>query len=183
MNDIERTRLADRMPRVALGQDEWTPAELGRVAADADLAAEWRVVQAAARLGDRGAALVDPQRVAVAVTARLDTPVPVSGRSGPRRAWWAVTGLAAAAALFLVVWPAVRGPAGPAPAPAPVAASGALTIDLPELEALDETSLAQVLQGVGPTGTGGTLESTTAPASDLTETELHTLLGEFEEVS
>lgn len=184
MNDLERTRLSDRMPRVALGEDEWTPAELGRLTGDADLAAEWRVVQAVVRLGERGAARVDPRRVAAAVAARLDEPASVPARRARRQGWWAVTGLAAAAAVFLVLWPAVRGPAGTAPAgTAGGTATVTLTIDLPELEALDETSLAQVLNGVGTTGTGGTLEATTAPATDLTETELNTLLGELEEAS
>ena len=117
------THLSDRMPDVALGRSRWTAAEERHLSVCADCRAEWTIVSAARRLGSALPAPSDPVVTAARVLGRI-ADERTRGRTRARA--WIAAGLAAAAALAVVV--GSRQSRGTAPAagstpdvPAPVA--------------------------------------------------------------
>lgn len=169
MND-QHEALRERMPEVAGGAAEWTTAEAAHLAACADCAAEWQVLQVARRLGSSAAARVNTARLGAEVLAGLERE---RKRARWKRAGW-LTGLAAAAVLALLVW---RGrPTVTAPVETAVAE---YRLPLAELESLDEEQLQAVLEALdAPLGEGG---STGGPTlGDLDDTQLERVLRSLE---
>jgi hypothetical protein len=170
--------LSERMPLVVHGQAEWSAEESAHLAGCADCAAEWRLVQSAATLGASAAARIDPTRLAKQVQAE------VAARTRAarwKRGGW-VSGLAAAAAVALVLWsgrshrPVIT---APPPQSGTATATTDFTLPMAELEGLDSTQLEQVLDGldapVGASGTGG------VPSfGDLDDTQLERVLRSLE---
>jgi hypothetical protein len=149
--------LTDKMPLVAHGQLTWTEAEAAHFAECRDCRAEWQLIQTAR---DLRAAPVDETRLADAVLAGVARRTRLARW---RRNGW-LTGLAAAAAVALVVW---RGGAdrtgqsvthGVDSSPA-LATEAGFHLPLAELEGLDAEQLQSVLEGldapVGREGPGG----------------------------
>lgn len=161
--------LQDRMPAVARGEDRWAAADLAHIGGCAECAAEWSVVEDTVRLG-RATPMVDPGQVAATVLGRLGAD---RARARTRRRWvGGVIGVAAAAALTFVLWPA----AGPSPA-APEAAPA--SVFLPELDSLTVGQLQSVLGAVDrPLGSDRTLDS--SGLSGLSDDELSAVLQSME---
>ena len=135
--------LSDRMPAVALGRAQWTPQEIQHLQGCRACQQEWEVVGAGSRLGQRSEAGIDTEAVAASVLQRLR-----DERAGShvRRSTWAVSGLAAAAAIIMAIWAGNgRDPAGTIRQNGSLAA-GQLEIPLPELENLQAAELDTVLQ-------------------------------------
>ncbi len=163
--------LRERMPDVAHGAGAWTEAEAAHLAACVECAAEWRLVRTALHLGDAAARRVNPARLAAAVASGVVRERRVSRW---KRAGW-LTGLAAAAAVALVVW------WGSAPSDTPVMADTVAEYLLPlaELESLDEVQLQAVLDALdAPLGDGGSAGGPTL--GDLTDTQLERVLRSLE---
>ena len=162
--------LADRLPDVVHGRATWTDDEARHIAGCDGCAAEWRLVRAGSMLG-RGTVL-DHDAVATAVLARLRRPDAVPVR--PRVPWSTVAlGLAAAASIaFAVVWSRDN-----ASVPSPAAPVVAL---LPELNALTEGELEQVLGLIEASVPGEAAGVRPAQMSDLTDDELERLLRSVE---
>jgi hypothetical protein len=153
--------LSDRMPDVALGRARWTADEERHLATCAECRAVWAIVSTASRLGPRIPMTRTPEDIAGRVLELLR--IERAAVRGTRRAWTAA-GLAAAAAVVLVLW-AQRSDLGPgAPpsgggtAPAPVAAAPGETarptpnvrlaaeLAIPELDSLPEEALDSILR-------------------------------------
>lgn len=163
--------LSDRMPAVAAGRAEWSPAEAAHLAGCADCTAEWRLMAAARGLGAT-ASRVDPAAMAARVTARLAAPAPtrVLRFRLPRGGW--VVGLAAAAAVVLaVVVP--RRPSVPGPPAAAVAGQA-----LPELDDLSTAELEAILREVEGPPTADVVEP--SGMGDLNAGELERVLRSWE---
>lgn len=165
--------IQDRIPLVANGLSSWTPGEAAHFTDCPDCAAEWHIVSTARRLGDAAAGQVDADRVSRRVMARL-----ASDRAGRRwRIGGGIAGLAAAAAVVLMVRTAVvRSPSGAATTP-PVAA--VLHVPIAELESLDTAELESVLDGLDqPLGSGAAPD---APhLGDLDDVQLERVLRSLE---
>ena len=169
--------LQERMPEVAAGTAEWTPAEMAHLAGCDECAREWRIVSAARRLGGAAAGRIDPAAMATRVVAELGSP--------PRRRWgrslW-VSGLAAAAVVVLVLRVGF-----PGTTPALVPDSTALaagdpvgtTIPMAELDALDADQLEAVLEQLD--GAAATAPTGDMPAmGDLDDHQLERILRSLE---
>ncbi|HEU5357640.1 MAG TPA: hypothetical protein VFU45_00870 [Gemmatimonadales bacterium] len=161
--------LQERMPAVARDEDRWSAADLAHVRGCAECSAEWSVVEGTVRLGHATPA-VDPGRTAAAVVRRLGAD---RVRARVRRRWvGGAVGVAAAAALAFVLWPAAR----PAPA-APVELQA--SVFLPELDSLTVDQLKAVLGAVDrPLGSDRTLDS--SGLSGLSDDELSAVLQSME---
>ncbi|MEO8449659.1 MAG: hypothetical protein ABI647_07720 [Gemmatimonadota bacterium] len=160
-------RLSDRMVAVVHGGDPWTAEEQAHLVGCGDCAKEWKVVVIAAGLGK--SISLDGSALAARVTERLKTEPP-RARSRILRiaAQWGV-GLAAAAALILVVRPGPPRPDREQPRAVEV---------LHELDDLNADELEEVLRSVEIEGTAG---ATADPAiGDLTPSELERLLHSLE---
>ena len=167
--------IQDRMPLIASGAAVWTDPESAHLAGCADCSATWQIVETARALGESAARRVDPAQVGGAVLARL--------REERRAARWKrggwIAGLAAAAAIVLIVWgkSAPGGLGGPS---VPVAAvTQPLRVPLAELERLDAAQLEAVLDGIDqPLGAGAAPD---APhLGDLDDHELERVLRSLE---
>lgn len=167
--------LSDRMVLVAHGTAEWTAAETEHLAACADCRHEWRLVKGAPRIGSEAARRTDPARVSAQVLATLA----VERR---RRRWFragGLVGLAAAAALAIMVSTADwRAPGSDAGSMVAVETDG-FHLRLAELESLDEAELEAILDGLEvplSEGAGG------APPAlgDLDDTQLERVLRSLE---
>ena len=135
MTEPDCEMLRDRMPDVARGTARWSAAEATHLTACADCRAEWVLVRAALPLGARVEAEFDAAGAARAVSARLRRAATIRWPA-PRY----LVGLAAAAALALVVVRPVQSPAaGPA---------AAETRFLPELDSLTLDELTRVAEGL-----------------------------------
>ncbi len=169
MND-EHEALRDQMPEVAGGAAQWSAAEAAHLAGCADCAAEWRLIQAAQKLGEAAAHRVNSSRLGAAVLAGVTRERRV--RRWLRAGW--LTGLAAAAVLLLMVW---RGrPQSAAPTETAVAE---YRLPLAELESLDEQQLQAVLDALeAPIGAGGSADGPTL--GDLDDTQLERVLRSLE---
>lgn len=158
--------LSERMPAVARGEAHWDATALAHLAVCRECAAEWRVVSAVAALG-RAAPAIDPEAVGRLVLRRLAAS---GGRRRRARRWLgAVTGLAAAAAIVLMLWSPTRRVVSEPEAP----------VFLPELDSLTAVQLESVLGSVDrPLGTVRTLD---APGlSGLSDDQLADVLQSME---
>ncbi|MBL8980039.1 MAG: hypothetical protein JNM53_16605 [Gemmatimonadetes bacterium] len=167
--------LSDRMVLVADGTADWSAAEAEHLASCPDCREEWRLIQGARRLGTEAARRTDAGRVSRLVLATL-------AGERRRRRWVRVGGLvgiAAAAALAIMVSTADRrGSGGEAGSIAVVGAEG-LQLRLAELESLNEAELEAILDGLDvplSEGAGG------APPAlgDLDDTQLERVLRSLE---
>lgn len=164
------TRLSDRMPAVAAGNARWTTADSAHLAACADCAAEWELVQRAAALGAGEARGLEMGQLSTDVLARVRIDRRVQGL---RRRAAAVLSVAAAAAIALSVWVAGK------PDPAPPPRESAFVVPLVELEALEAEDLELVLDGLAsPLSEGTSLDTPTL--GDLDSTELERVLRAWE---
>lgn len=166
-------RLSDRMPDVVHGRSRWTPDEAAHLAGCADCRRELALVQATVAMGRKAPRLTDPAGLAATVERRL-AGARTRRRDGTRR----LAGLAAAAALMIMVWG--RWPERPAPTAAGSAGSPAQAlVPLPELELLDPAELDSLLQRMEmPSAGSSTLD---APGlGDLEDTELEQVLDTWE---
>ncbi len=166
-------QVTERMVAVAHGAGAFTVEEQAHLAGCADCAREWRLVQAAGRLGDRAAGRLEPARISNAVLGQL--------QAERRRSRWirrgALAGLAAAAALVLMV--RTGGPAPVTGGDRPGIATAGLYVPLAELESLDEGQLEAVLEGLeAPLTEGGAV----APPAlgDLDDAQLERVLRSLE---
>jgi hypothetical protein len=132
-------QLSDRMASVAQGRSAWSPAESGHLASCPDCAAEWRVLQAGARIGAHVAETLPVDFLATRVVAAV-------GGAARRRSWWlrlrwVTVPAAAAAAIALVVLPGGERAwsGGSSPGVAEVSL-------LPELDPLDASDLELVME-------------------------------------
>lgn len=168
---LECDELQDRMPQVAAEASPWTPEEAAHLTSCDGCAAEWRLVVTARRLGAAAAAQVDPARLAHEVLAGVAT----RNRADRwKRAGWLV-GLAAAAALVLVVW---RG-GQPGAELATVTPAEEFHLPLAELDVLDSPILEAVLEGFdAPVGDGSTVDG--PRLGDLDDTQLERVLRSLE---
>jgi hypothetical protein len=159
-------QLSDRMPAVARHEASWSAEEQAHLAACPDCQAEWELVSVATDLGADVAGDLDVHHVTERVLGRLRADR--HGRS--RRMGWAVTGIAAAAAVMLAVWagrPGQRlGPVSHRPVGVDVA-----QLPLPELDSLGTPELEAVLQSLdAPIGTSvETVDSTELDSLDTPE--------------
>lgn len=169
-------RLSDRMPDVALGRSAWAPEEEAHLLACAECQAEWAVIGAAVGLGSRAPSPGDPAAMAAAIGRRLARER-AERRDRARR--WSVAGLAAAAAVTLVVWTRTPGrPPGAGTGPVPTAAGQAL-VPLPELELLEPAELDSLLDRMeAPVAGSSTLDAPTL--GELEDTELEQVLATWE---
>jgi hypothetical protein len=169
----ECTLLSDRMPEVALGRSEWTSEENRHLAACESCLAEWRLVQAASRLGEGHLPEIDASRLSRAVWIRVRAAHTQAGRRRVR----SVAGLAAAAAIAGLIWAGSVTHRKPAE---PIASSAArLRMPLPELDSLQPSELNSVLQTIDESGA----ESSTADSPELGELdneEFETVLDYWE---
>jgi hypothetical protein len=160
------TDLSDRMPDVALGRSRWTADEEHHLATCAECRAEWAIVSTASRLAPRIPIARTPEDIARHVLERIRTER--AAARGIRRGW-AVAGLAAAAAVGLVVWaqrvdtrPGAPQTGGTTPAPV-AAASG-------------ETALPAPRVPLGPAATGRLAELAIPELDSLPEEALDSIL-------
>jgi hypothetical protein len=169
----ECIELSDRMPAVIVGRQEWSPEERRHLGECASCRAEWELVQAANRLGEKISWRIDEGRVSQVVMARLAS---VQAARRQRRAWSAA-GLAAAAAIAGLIWTGSgvdRTQRNPVPS-----AVAALQIPLPELDSLQPAELDSVLQAIDEAGArGSTLDS--PDLGELDNDELETVLDYWE---
>ena len=141
-------QLSDRMPAVARGEVSWSAAEESHLATCSECRLEWELVSAASGLGRDVTASLDPHHVTERVLGRLRA----ERRSRGRRIRWTVAGVAAAAAVTLVVW--VGSPRRPSRIAAPTPAADVAEIPLPELDSLATPELEAVLHALDtPIGT------------------------------
>jgi hypothetical protein len=165
-------RLSDRMPEVVHGRSRWTPDEAAHLAGCADCRRELALVQATVAMGRKAPRLTDPANLAATVERRL-AGARMRRRDGTRR----IAGLAAAAALLIMVWG--RWPERPAPAAESAGSPAQSLVPLPELELLDPAELDSLLQRMEvPSAGRSTLD---APGlGDLEDTELEQVLDTWE---
>jgi len=187
------THLSDRMPDVAFGRSRWTAAEERHLAVCADCRAEWTIVSAARRLGSALPAPGDPAVTATRVLGRI---ADERTRGRTRARVWMAAGLAAAAALAVIVGsrrtsgsglaagstPDVPVATAPAPSrPAPVGAAPAVRgpvasgppsaasteLPLPELDGLSAEALDSILRVLDePLAKVDPYDNPTDPAGD-----------------
>lgn len=159
-------QLSHRMPVVARHEASWSVEEEAHLARCPDCQAEWELVSVAAGLGTEVVRDLDIHHVTERVLGRLRAER--HGRS--RRLGWAITGVAAAAAVMLAVWvgrPGQRlGPVSHRPVGVDVA-----QLPLPELDSLRTPELEAVLQSLdAPIGTSvETTDSTNLDSLDTPE--------------
>ena len=160
--------LSDKMPAVARGAAEWSPAEAAHLVACAECRREW-VVVGAGRLVARDLT-VNADALAGVVLRRLRTEP--EARLLPRSRW--LIGLAAAAAVVLLLSKA----SGPAPLPRGPAAQP-LAVHVSGLTALNSAGLADVLESFDTMWTE--TSTTDAPSlDDLDSQELEQVRGSWE---
>jgi hypothetical protein len=164
MTRPDHEALLDRMPEVAAGRAPWSEGEQAHLAGCASCREEWVLVQAAATIGGAVEREFDAAGAARAVGARWrERPAPVAR---PFRRL-ALAGLAAAAALALVLLP--RG-TSPAAVPLPF---------LNELDALSTEELALLADGLEPPLAELEIPED-APLSDLDTIQLERVLRSLE---
>ncbi len=169
--------LSDRIPAVALGRTEWTPQEVKHLQECRSCQQEWEVVRAVGRLGQRGEVVIDTEVVSSTVLRRLrDEPE----RTRIRRRAWAVSGLAAAAAITIAIWTGNgENPAATTRENNPLATTP-LEIPLPELESLQAAELDTVLQAMDEPNNLRDLGEGEPELSDLNSDELQRVLDTWE---
>jgi hypothetical protein len=166
------TRLSDRMPEVVHARSRWTPEEAAHLASCAECRRELALVQAAATLGRKAPRMGDPAALAATIERRL------AGARTRRIGVQRIAGLAAAAAVLLMVW--TQWPERPIPnLPGSARSAAQALVPLPELELLDPAELDSLLQRMEmPSAGSSTLD---APGlGDLEDTELEQVLATWE---
>ncbi len=135
-------QVSERAPLVAAGKSQWTAEEAAHLAACESCRLEWELVTAAGRIGLDIPAAINAHHVTERVVGRLRAE---RRQAHQRRRDWALVGLAAAAALTLVVW---TGRLGPRRGVEPTGSVevGAIEIPLPELDSLRAPELDEVLR-------------------------------------
>lgn len=161
--------VSERMPAVASGRGEWSPAELEHLAGCGDCTAEWELVSAASVLGRTIA--VDPRTL----TPRLLERVRVARREDRQRRWVArsaqVAGLAIAAVLLLTIVPRRRDVA-PIPTSPGVATTEVAGLQLAELDGAAPSELETVLAEFDePTLPGSSLDGPDVEGLDMSQVE------------
>ncbi|HEU5153958.1 MAG TPA: hypothetical protein VFU03_04465 [Gemmatimonadales bacterium] len=159
--------MLERMPGVALGEAQWTEEEATHLAGCSSCQAEWSLIQKAVAVGSQGPAL-DLEKTGAAVLGRLRA----ERRERRLRRVGLLTGLAAAAAVALVVWSRV-------PHRAEQTVPEAFRIPVAELDSLDNGELQSVLQDLDAPLGAGTL-SNTPGLGDLDDVQLERLLRSLE---
>jgi hypothetical protein len=168
----ECIRLSDRMPAVAQGQAEWTAEELHHLNGCESCRHEWELLRITRRLGDGVLPAFDADATTVALLQRLGR----RKESPRRRRAWSLAGLAAAAAIAVLLWPEQRA-TPPVVEPGPLVAG--LQIPLPELDGLQPAELDSVLRSMDePATDGAALEG--PDLGDLDSEELETVLDFWE---
>jgi hypothetical protein len=169
--------LSDRIPAVVLGRAEWTPQEVQHLQECRACQQEWELVRAAGRLGQRGEVMIDAETVSKTVLRRLrDEPK----RTRIRRRAWAVSGMAAAAAIIIAIWTGnVEDPAATSSENNSLA-TAQLEIPLPELESLQAAELDTVLQAMDEPNNLRDLGVDEPELSDLDSDELQRVLDTWE---
>lgn len=166
--------LLDRMPLVALGRADWTPAEEQHLSGCESCQLEWRLLRVASQLGEQVGRSIDGAAAAGTLLDRIKQ----ERKFHPyRRRSWAFAPLVAAAAIAAVVW-SDRPMSTPAvSAPISAALAGRSPIPLPELENLQPTELDSVLQTMDAPA-----DSTLDPGNlnDLDYDELQQVLNTWE---
>ena len=168
--------LSDRMPAVVLVRAEWTPQEIHHLRDCRACQEEWEVVRAGSHIGRSREAGMDTEAVAASVLQRLR-----DEQAGPhvRRRTWAISGLAAAAAIIMAIWAGnERDPAGTIRQNGSLAAE--LEIPLPELESLEATELDTVLQAMDEPNNLRDPGDGEPELSDLNSDELERVLDTWE---
>ena len=140
----ECTRLSDRMPGVAGGQDRWTPEELTHLRSCHSCGEEWQLVRLTRSLGDGRLPGIDPMETSRALLHRLER-ARLRRRAGRV---YGMGGLAVAASLAAFLW--TREPVTPPTTTASVAQG--LEIPLPELDELSPVELDSVLSTMDELG-------------------------------
>lgn len=158
--------MLERMPAVALGEAQWSEEEATHLAGCASCQAEWSLIQKAIAVG--GQLPLDLEKTGAAVLGRLRD----ERRESRLRRAGLLTGLAAAAAVALVVW-------GRAPHRAEPTAPEAFRIPVAELDSLDNGELQSVLQDLDAPLGAGTLNITPG-LGDLDDVQLERLLRSLE---
>jgi|KBSMisStaDraftv2_1062788.scaffolds.fasta_scaffold178095_2 hypothetical protein len=159
--------MLERMPAVAMGDAQWTEEEALHLAGCASCQAEWSLIRNAVAVGSQ-VPMLDLEKTGAAVLARLRAERQASRW---RRAGW-LTGLAAAAAVVLVVW-------GRGPHQHPARVHEVFRIPVAELDSLDNGELESVLQDLDAPIGAGTLNSTPG-LGDLDDVQLERLLRSLE---
>lgn len=164
-------RMTDRMPEVAAGLHAWTAVEAAHLAACADCAAEWRLVQLVRTTPARMD--LDPARVAAGVRRRLAAPAEGRILALSRRPLVRVVAALAAAALLVV---AVRPVLFDRGVPSGVDPGSVLT----ELRDLDPRELTQILDDWAPAESGPPVAAFVSGLGDLSADELEVILQGLE---
>lgn len=169
--------MLDIMPAVAAGRAGWPAGGEAHLRGCQDCRAAWRVIEAGHRLGRDAIRSIDFDAMSGALQGRV---VAARRADGRRRSIGAVTLLAAAAAVALMVW---RGH----PVDVPDGGSGvnltpearAFVIPVSGLEELDTPQLQAIYQDLGvPLGAGGTAD---APAlEELSPDEMAQVLSSYQ---
>ena len=168
--------LSDRIPAVVLGRAEWTPQELQHLQECRSCQEEWEVVRAAGRLAEGPEIVVDTDAVASRVIQRLRDE---QERTHIRRRTWAVSGLAAAAAIIIAISTGnIEKPAATTHQNSPLA-TAQLEIPLPELESLQAAELDTVLQAMDENNLRDSGDEE-PELSDLNSDELQRVLDTWE---
>ena len=166
--------LLDRMPVVAAGRGSWSAEEAAHLAECVECREDWALIQQARTLGQAGER-VDTGKIQSQVLARL-----AAARRADRirRGGW-VAGLAAAAAVALMLW---RGNIPPTNATGPATTAPAVenfSIPVAELETLDGGQMQAVLENLeAPLSAGGTPD--VPNFGDLDNEQLQSILGSME---
>lgn len=167
-------QLSERMPAVAHGAAAWTAEEQAHLRDCAECRAEWDLVSTASRLGLDVARGLDAHHVAQRVLGRLRA----ARARRVRRIGWATGGLAAAAALALVVWSGR--PGGHGAGPVAGASAAAVVFPLPELDSLAAPELQAVLDSLDGSLGSTTQGVDTGDLDDLDAQELQHVLDGME---
>jgi hypothetical protein len=164
-------RLSDRMPGVMAGGDRWSREDEEHLVVCADCRSEWQLLARGAALGAELPAL-DASRIGADVQSRL---AHARRADRNRRLGWIGLGLAAAAALVLVV----ARPDGIGRAPVGPIEDNALVLPVMELDSLSAEQLQAVLESMQPPlGTKSTLDLPSL--QDLDDQQLERLLHSLE---
>ena len=159
--------MLERMPAVALGEAQWTEEETTHLAGCTSCQAEWSLIQKAVAVG--GQVPLDLEKTGAAVIGRLRD----ERRERRLRRVGLLSGLAAAAAVALVVWSRVPHRAERTTIP------DAFWIPVAELDSLDNGELQSVLQDLDAPLGAGTLNITPG-LGDLDDVQLERLLRSLE---
>lgn len=173
----ECLRLSDRIPEVALGRSSWTAEEAAHLRGCADCRAEWTLVGAAAALAARAPNPSDPAAMAGAIERRLRRD---RAEQRQRTRNWSLAGLAAAAAVALLVWTGRPDrPVGITRGTQPTPAASQALVPLPELESLEPAELDSLLRLMeAPLAGSSTLDAPTL--GELEDSELEQVLASWE---